>query len=299
MPCLVLSNLYFVNNMLLYIILLLFNAFRYTHHPFPYPNPNRNRALPQAAQGVAFLHSNGVMHCDVKSLNFLVDAAFNVKLADLGEARVFMTVGAGGAGGAGGGDVDGVLGAEAEGEAVAAAAAAAGVEDSRDFPTNINWSAPEVLATKLPRGSWLEGEEGGGERGCDGDGEAEAEVEVGAEIRYQEKSHSPSPSPRKQPSKHRVCPKSDVWSLSLVLSEILTGRIPFDTPAHRRMTMPDFVATVRAGERPAFPGWVVEQVPWLVLVVQRGWEWEAGKRLSSAEMVAAIEEGMRVHRGRY
>jgi serine/threonine protein kinase len=37
--------------------------------------------------GVAFLHSKGLMHCDIKSLNFLVTRDFTVKLADLGEAR--------------------------------------------------------------------------------------------------------------------------------------------------------------------------------------------------------------------
>jgi serine/threonine protein kinase len=39
--------------------------------------------------GVAFLHSKGLMHCDIKSLNFLVTNEFVVKLSDLGEARPF------------------------------------------------------------------------------------------------------------------------------------------------------------------------------------------------------------------
>ena len=38
--------------------------------------------------GVAFLHSKGLMHCDIKSLNFLVDEKLTVKLSDLGEARL-------------------------------------------------------------------------------------------------------------------------------------------------------------------------------------------------------------------
>lgn len=57
------------------------------------------------AAGLAFLHSKGFMHCDIKSLNYLgtlstdvnyssinlfstsVTSDFSVKLADLGEAR--------------------------------------------------------------------------------------------------------------------------------------------------------------------------------------------------------------------
>jgi serine/threonine protein kinase len=39
------------------------------------------------ARGVAFLHSRKWMHCDLKSLNFLVTENFRVKLADMGESR--------------------------------------------------------------------------------------------------------------------------------------------------------------------------------------------------------------------
>jgi serine/threonine protein kinase len=40
-----------------------------------------------AIAGIAFLHSHGFLHCDIKSLNFLVDKNYRVKVADLGEAR--------------------------------------------------------------------------------------------------------------------------------------------------------------------------------------------------------------------
>lgn len=33
----------------------------------------RLRMMRDAAASIAFLHSRGVMHCDIKSLNFLVD----------------------------------------------------------------------------------------------------------------------------------------------------------------------------------------------------------------------------------
>lgn len=38
---------------------------------------------------VAHLHSKGLMHCDIKSLNFLVTNDLSIRLADLGEARVY------------------------------------------------------------------------------------------------------------------------------------------------------------------------------------------------------------------
>ena len=40
--------------------------------------------------GLSYLHSKGIMHCDVKSLNFLVTSDLVVKLADLGEARLIL-----------------------------------------------------------------------------------------------------------------------------------------------------------------------------------------------------------------
>eukprot|EP01038_Epipyxis_sp_PR26KG_P012169 gene12169-16296_t len=48
----------------------------------------RFRMMRDAASSIAFLHSKGFMHCDIKSLNFLVDENLRVKLADMGEARL-------------------------------------------------------------------------------------------------------------------------------------------------------------------------------------------------------------------
>ena len=40
-----------------------------------------------AARGIAFMHSKGYMHCDIKSPNFLVTSERRLKLSDLGESR--------------------------------------------------------------------------------------------------------------------------------------------------------------------------------------------------------------------
>jgi serine/threonine protein kinase len=99
----------------------------------------RARMIRDCVAGLGFLHSKGVMHCDVKSLNFLVDQNLNVKLSDLGEARPLRDERERGdrdkddGGGAGRGSGSG---------------SGSGNGDSdrgQGLPGNINWSAPEVL----------------------------------------------------------------------------------------------------------------------------------------------------------
>ena len=47
----------------------------------------RIKMMKDCCSGVSYLHSKGMMHCDIKSLNFLVTDKLVVKLSDLGEAR--------------------------------------------------------------------------------------------------------------------------------------------------------------------------------------------------------------------
>lgn len=54
--------------------------------------PLRLKMVRDCCAGVAFLHSRGLMHCDIKSLNFLVTKDFIVKLSDLGEARPYRAI---------------------------------------------------------------------------------------------------------------------------------------------------------------------------------------------------------------
>jgi tRNA A-37 threonylcarbamoyl transferase component Bud32 len=44
----------------------------------------RNKMAYQAAKGMHFLHSSGIVHRDLKSLNLLLDAKWNVKVSDFG-----------------------------------------------------------------------------------------------------------------------------------------------------------------------------------------------------------------------
>jgi hypothetical protein len=68
-------------------ILLSTDAVNSTTAGYCLPMDLRVRMVRDCCAGVAFLHSKGLVHCDIKSLNFLVTNEFVVKLSDLGEAR--------------------------------------------------------------------------------------------------------------------------------------------------------------------------------------------------------------------
>lgn len=52
----------------------------------------RIQMIRDCCAGLSYLHSKGIMHCDIKSLNFLVTSNLTVKLADLGEAIVVKDI---------------------------------------------------------------------------------------------------------------------------------------------------------------------------------------------------------------
>jgi serine/threonine protein kinase len=77
-----------------------------------YPLPLSYSVLQACATGLAFVHSRGIVHRDIKSLNYLIDSSLQVKLGDLGVSQ----------------DVKGVARESEEGT-----------------PCTLNWAAPEVL----------------------------------------------------------------------------------------------------------------------------------------------------------
>jgi serine/threonine protein kinase len=48
------------------------------------PHVLKVKMVYQAAKGMHFLHSSGIVHRDLKSLNLLLDAKWNVKVSDFG-----------------------------------------------------------------------------------------------------------------------------------------------------------------------------------------------------------------------
>lgn len=147
------------------------------------PRALRIRMARDACAGVAYLHSKRMMHCDIKSLNFLVTKDFTVKLADLGEARAYVDV------------RPSDLGQLPR--CVSFTLFVRKLIDDR----NINWTSPEVLTD----------------------------------------------------DRRKVSDLSDVWSLGLVVTEIISGDIPFDTNACRNMTIDEFVRALENNLRPPLP----------------------------------------------
>ena len=137
--------------------------------PLPLALPRRQRLqfMLDCTAGVCHLHAHGLVHGDIKSLNFLVTAELNVKLGDVGECR------RAGAVPVGGGPV---------------------------HPSTINWAPPEVLA--------------------------------GRATRYH--------------------PSMDVYSLGLVLHEVMTLEVPFHHEPFISLRSQDLVQHIVEGGRPSF-----------------------------------------------
>ena len=167
-----------------------------------------------AVRGVCYLHKMGILHGDIKSLNFLVTDSLMVKLSDLGEHRRFGT-------------------GREDGEA----------EDFRPLPKNRNWSPPEVLS-----GTYA--------------------------------THDPS---------------LDMYSLGMVLSEVLLGEVPFDSRELGRMAMEDFAVYVYDGRhRPRLEGKGIKKD--VVDVVKRCWLTEPGYRAGASEVLEVLLECYDFHR---
>ena len=155
-----------------------------------------------AVQGVEYLHHRGIVHGDIKSLNFLVTEQLQVKLSDLGEHRV--------------------IGDE--------------VNMDRPLPKLRNWSAPEILSG----------------------------------------NYGPL-----------YCPSSDVYSLAMVISELITGNVPFDDDVTKKLDIEDFIKFVNnEGNRPSCEGGSTP--PIFNEVLRHCFYTDPKKRCSSGDLLTGI-----------
>jgi serine/threonine protein kinase len=69
------------------------NSTRWAHYLAQLNWRRRLNMLRQAAQGMAYVHSKGIIHCDLKSPNLLVDESLNVKVADFNLRKVIKETG--------------------------------------------------------------------------------------------------------------------------------------------------------------------------------------------------------------
>ena len=53
----------------------------------------------------------------------------------------------------------------------------------------------------------------------------------------------------------------------MVISEIFTGDVPYDSPELRRMLLPTYLAQIHSGLRPEIPNNVKSEYPWLFEMV--------------------------------
>ena len=65
----------------------------------------------------------------------------------------------------------------------------------------------------------------------------------------------------------KVDQSADVWSLVMVLSEIFTGEIPYDSQHYRQMDIHSFNAAIKEGHRPKVPPRVMN-ITWLNKLVR-------------------------------
>jgi serine/threonine protein kinase len=136
-----------------------------TSSPPSFSYASRVRLMLDCVAGVGHLHRHGLVHGDIKSLNFLLTQDGVVKLGDVGEARRAGT-------------------RPPDGGPV--------------HPTTINWAPPEVLALRASA----------------------------------------------------YHPSMDMYSLGLVLNEVLTLEVPFHREPYTTWSYQDLIAHVVLGGRP-------------------------------------------------
>jgi serine/threonine protein kinase len=64
----------------------------------------------------------------------------------------------------------------------------------------------------------------------------------------------------------KVDQSADIWSLAMVLSEIFTGEIPYDSQYYRQMDIHAFNAAIKEGHRPKVPPRMMN-ITWLSKLV--------------------------------
>jgi len=155
--------------------------------------------------GVSYLHSKGVVHGDIKSLNFLVTENCVVKLGDLGEHRL--------------------IGSK--------------VDVNRPLPKLRNWSAPEILAG----------------------------------------AYGPLYSP-----------SSDVYSLAMVISEIVSGEVPFDDEETKKLELDEFIEYVYNEQNRPSLGGRCQTPDAFKEVLRHCFYTDPAKRCTSADLLNGVVE---------
>ena len=86
--------------------------------------------------------------------------------------------------------------------------------------------------------------------------------------------------------------QSDVWSLAMVLAEIFSGEVPFDSEHHRKLHITLFLEQIQDGLRPEIPDSIKQAFPWIEEVLNSLWTFEPENRLPANLLLEKMEEAL-------
>ena len=78
----------------------------------------------------------------------------------------------------------------------------------------------------------------------------------------------------------------------MVVAEIFSGDVPFDSEQHRKLHIGPFLEQIQDGLRPNIPDTVEEALPWIVETLNSAWTYEPGQRLAASVMMEKVEEAL-------
>ena len=78
----------------------------------------------------------------------------------------------------------------------------------------------------------------------------------------------------------------------MVLAEIFSGEVPFDSEHHRKLHITLFLEQIQDGLRPEIPDSIKQDFPWINEILNALWTFEPGNRLSAKLLLEKMEEAL-------
>jgi len=255
------------------------------------------RMMRDCVSGVSALHKHDIVHCDIKSLNFLVTKDFVVKLSDLGEARILPPKPDDGNGG--------VSRSSSQCSGSNNPSRAPSRSGSRHHPA-IAQNMTGVYA--IPVHTPLYPNTRTSSSTIDPHHDRVNNINISNSMNNNGTYEAALPRninwspPEVLAGNVMAADKSiDVWGLAMVLSELLLGEVPFDSDEFRQLSMYEFLGVLSDGARPCLNEKTAPNVPradieWIESMLADAWDYEARHRCTAAVMLEKIDAHL--YRGR-